>query len=348
MELVNPLANRLVRRELKRPMAWLQKRRQPRAMILMYHGVGTAEVDPWSLFVTPARFADHMAVLRQHAVPMSLIELGRRHSDASVPDRAVAVTFDDGYLNNLSNATPILERFGVPATVFVINQPVAEQREFWWDELAALVLRPGKLPEHLAVAEFQPIEVGSARRYTEAEYRSDHDYVEGIGEPGPRLVLYNRLWELFMPMEHAARQRALTDLAEQLGVDVEHRSDYQPLSSEQVIELDRSIVDVGAHTLTHPLLPQLTRTEQLAEVRQSKASLEDQLNRTVDIFSYPFGGRSQTTVEVVREAGFRLACTTVPETVSEGNHSLEMPRFDVKNWTGDEFERRLQKWYRYL
>lgn len=345
----NPIANPFVRRELKRPLAWARKRRQPRAMILMYHGVGKPEVDPWSLFVTPETFADHMQVVTEIGTPMTLTELGEAHRSGTVPDRAIAVTFDDGYLNNLTQATPILERFAVPATVFAIVNPISEGREFWWDELGALLLRPGQLPSELEIPDGQlPLDVGPGANYTESDFQADHSYREGVGVPSERIGLYTRAWERLMPLRHDVRNDALTQMAAQLGATVEHRDNYVPVTPDQLQEMDRTIVDVGAHTMSHPLLPKLSPKQQQFEIFESKRMLENQLGRPVTTFSYPFGGRNTATIEAARRAGFDFACTTVQETVSAANQSHELPRFDVKNWTGEEFNRRAQKWFRYL
>jgi peptidoglycan/xylan/chitin deacetylase (PgdA/CDA1 family) len=85
----------------------------------MYHRVAQEEVDPWSLCVTPDHFAQQMSVVERNTHPLRLGELvsGDRNDGASTP--TVVVTFDDGYVDNLRDAKPILERYDVPATVFV-------------------------------------------------------------------------------------------------------------------------------------------------------------------------------------------------------------------------------------
>ena len=121
------------------------------AVILLYHRVYDADFDPWLLSVSPKNFDDQMAHLRRHYALLSLPELRQTLAAGRVPRAAVAVTFDDGYGDNLRNAKPILERHRVPATVFVTSGYVGAQREFWWDELERVVLHAPRVPEQLAV-----------------------------------------------------------------------------------------------------------------------------------------------------------------------------------------------------
>src|SRR5262245_33350534 len=106
-----------------------------RALILLYHRVAHGGADPWSMCVTPERFSEQMEALRMTAHPCTLAELVRAHQAGRLPDSAVAVTFDDGYLDNLTNAKPILARCDIPATVFVCSGSIGRKEEFWWDEL---------------------------------------------------------------------------------------------------------------------------------------------------------------------------------------------------------------------
>jgi peptidoglycan/xylan/chitin deacetylase (PgdA/CDA1 family) len=112
----------------------------------MYHRVADVAHDPWRLAVTPENFEQHLAVIQERSRPTSLAELAAGLEAGSLPRRSVVVTFDDGYRDNVRVAKPLLERFEVPATVFVVSAYVESDRDFWWDELAELSMRPA-LPE---------------------------------------------------------------------------------------------------------------------------------------------------------------------------------------------------------
>src|SRR4029077_8826074 len=121
----------------------------PGAIILLYHRVADPPSDPQLLCVTPKHFAEHLEVLRKQGYPTCLQELGCSLRDRKKLPRGVAVTFDDGYVDNLINAKRILQRYDVPATVFVTTGYVDQQRDFWWDELEKLLLHVDRVPENL-------------------------------------------------------------------------------------------------------------------------------------------------------------------------------------------------------
>jgi peptidoglycan/xylan/chitin deacetylase (PgdA/CDA1 family) len=107
-------------------------RRRP--LVLVYHRIAPATADRWSLAVSPEAFERQLYALRRFFRPVSLTAL----LDALVAGNArgcVAVTFDDGYADNLLTAMPLLEKYAVPATFFISSDPVERGREFWWDDL---------------------------------------------------------------------------------------------------------------------------------------------------------------------------------------------------------------------
>jgi peptidoglycan/xylan/chitin deacetylase (PgdA/CDA1 family) len=109
------------------------------------------------------------------------------------------------------------------------------------------------------------------------------------------------------------------------------------------------LVEIGAHTVTHPVLSDLSEADQRREVRQSRAELEALLGRPVRLFAYPFGQRDHYTagtVKAVREAGFALACSTLPGCVRRRTSRFALPRFTVLDWDGDEFAKALAGWAR--
>jgi peptidoglycan/xylan/chitin deacetylase (PgdA/CDA1 family) len=116
---------------LRRASRWLRGRFSRAALILLYHRVADLPSDPQLLGTAPQHFADHLEVLRKGNRPMSLHALCTALPDGKMPDRAVVVTFDDGYADNLHNAKALLERRDVPATVFVTTGYLGSPREFW-------------------------------------------------------------------------------------------------------------------------------------------------------------------------------------------------------------------------
>src|SRR5215469_12392916 len=94
-----------------------------RLRILCYHGVCEDRLahEPWipGFFVTRSAFEDHVRYLATHARILPLSEAVRRLRDGSLPSRAVSITFDDGYANNMELAYPILQKYSAPATIFL-------------------------------------------------------------------------------------------------------------------------------------------------------------------------------------------------------------------------------------
>lgn len=131
-----------------RPMIRRAKKQlaSSKGLILMYHRVADVDVDPWALSVSPQHFDEQLEVLKSHYHPLSLQQLVQAHKQHNIPKRAVAITFDDGYADNLLQAKPILERHNIPATVFVITGTLGNSDEFWWDALERLLLQPGACP----------------------------------------------------------------------------------------------------------------------------------------------------------------------------------------------------------
>ena len=116
-------------------------------IILMYHRVADETCDPWGLCVAPRHFEQQMEVLRKSFSVTPICQLAVFLAEGKVPRGSVAITFDDGYADNVHAAKTILERHELPATLFVVSKYVGGQIEFWWDELDRLLLQPGTLPD---------------------------------------------------------------------------------------------------------------------------------------------------------------------------------------------------------
>lgn len=327
------------------------KRFARQAIILLYHRVAEVDCDPQLLCVTPQHFAEHLEVLSRYHHPLGLETLRRRQSVNPWGSRGVAVTFDDGYADNLRNAKPLLERFDVPATVFVTTGSIEDDREFWWDELERLLLHPGVLPKTLRlihVGSPGQWELGEASLYSGDAYRRYRKWnVLEKDDPGPRQRLYRSLCQLLRPLPERERREALDELLAWAGAEPLGRPIHRALSPDEVFRLaEGGLVEIGAHTVTHPILSALPATAQRDEIRGSKARLEEILGRQVTGFSYPYGARTdytRETVAIVRESGFAYACSNFADLVWRGTDRFQLPRFLVRNWDGDAFARWLRK-----
>jgi peptidoglycan/xylan/chitin deacetylase (PgdA/CDA1 family) len=318
----------------------------PRAIILLYHRVAELSSDPQLLSVTPQHFAEHLEILRKHYRPIPLQQTDK------LLRRSVVVTFDDGYADNLWNAKPLLERYDVPATVFVTTGYVGQDREFWWDELETLLLERRRLPETLQLninGGIRQWELGASSDYDEDAYNHYRSWnVSQRNDPGPRQFVYRSLHQLLRPMLDRDQRKVLNQLSDLAGARSSSRSKSRPLSPAEVIELDKGgLVEVGSHTVTHPVLSGLSPAAQWTEIEQSKADLEAMLSRPVTSFGYPFGTRSdyaEETVAAIRRAGYHRACSNFAGVVGPDTDRFQLPRFVVRDWDGDEFSRRLSGW----
>ncbi len=327
----------------------------PRALILLYHRVVDLPSDPQLLCVSPRHFAEHLDILRTHYAPTPLknIEPSLRHQRVGRPP-AVVVTFDDGYADNLYNAKPLLERHEIPATVFTATGYVGSKKEFWYDCIERLFLQPGTLPTTLRLSiggSSLEWELGECASYSQDSYRSHYLWnVSESHDPTPRHALYRRLHQLLHPLAEAERQKVLDQLLTWAGAGAVGRATHRVLSPVEVLRLvDGGLIEVGSHTVTHPVLSALPAAEQKEEISRSKAHLEEILNGPVISFAYPYGARSHYTAETiaaVREAGYQCACSNFGGTVLHGADLWQLPRFLVRDWDGDEFARRLRNWFR--
>jgi peptidoglycan/xylan/chitin deacetylase (PgdA/CDA1 family) len=302
------------------------------------------------LCVTPEHFAEHVEVIAESHEPVRLQDLVAALREGELPPRAVAITFDDGYADNLAAAKPLLERIGVPATVFVASGWIGGDRPFWWDELEVLLLRPGRLPPVLELevgTEILRWELNGDAVYTpEAAAARSGWTVLDRHDPGPRQRIYRELSDRLRRLDVSARERVLHYL--QSAAERTEAVDGEPARALTLDELRRlagdDLVEIGAHTVTHPILSKLAPDMQRAEIIGSRQQLESALDRRIGSFAYPYGGADDfdhTTALIVREAGFDHACANVSSRLERGTDVYRLPRILVRDCGGAELARLL-------
>ncbi len=306
----------------------------------MYHRVADLRVDPWDLAVHPDRFAAQVAVLRDTRLPLAMSEFVARAQAGTLPRHAVAVTFDDGYADNLRQARPRLAAAGVPATLFLATAFVGQGLEYWWDELARSILeRNDALDDAVVVAGA----VWRLRLDTAADAAGDSASWRAAAAPRTdREQMYYALWERLRTLRAATRDEAMQALRVALRPPAP-RPDDLPLTAAEVRDLAADgLFEIGGHTASHPVLPALTHAERRREILDGRQACERLTGRPATGFAYPHGANDADSRAAVAECGFEWACTTHARPVPAGADLYALPRVGVGDWDASTFAAALE------
>ncbi|MDP3428242.1 MAG: polysaccharide deacetylase family protein, partial [Humidesulfovibrio sp.] len=212
-------------------------------------------------------------------------------------------------------------------------------------ELERLLLGPGRLPQELGL-EFPDgpvsISLGDSAEFSNREAQRHLDWdVTRATAPTPRHEAYRLLHKRLRLLGRADRDRVLGELAAMASADQSPRADRRLLDEHALRTLDRSPCGrVGCHTVSHPVLSRVSLSEAREEIAQAKGRLESILGREVLDFSYPYGSSldyDKGTQDILKELGFRTACTTVRGLVRTGRELLALPRVGVRDLAEEDF-----------
>jgi peptidoglycan/xylan/chitin deacetylase (PgdA/CDA1 family) len=285
-------------------------------MILLYHRVARLRRDPWSMAVTPEQFESQLATIHRLASVVRLSEL-QEAATGSAAKPVLAITFDDGYEDNLTIAEPLLQKFQIPATVFVVAENILHGQEFWWDELESILLE-------------------TADRSGDESWQPWGDWF-----PSEAHRTYREHYEILFRLAPSERAEAMSRLRSWAGPRAHTRPEHSPLSRAQLRTLSSSpVIDIGAHTASHPSLALLPPAAQRDEIVRGRTAIENIVGRKISLFSYPFGKQehfSEETASIVREEGFRCACTNIPGMVRRDVDRFRLPRTLVPALEGEAF-----------
>jgi len=250
-------------------------------------------------------FLWHMSLLSRYMNPLSLSEALLRLSEDRLPSRAVCVTFDDGYADNLHCALPILERCKVPATVFVATDFV-DGKNMWNDRIIDTL------------------------RYL----RSDALDLRSLGLSVYRIATEEQRYNCSMTLLSEIKYKSLSE-REQLVSSIEslaqHKREALMLSESNLRVLHMRGVNIGAHTQSHPILSELSPEDSYQEIAGSKQWLEASLQGPVEHFAYPNGrfhdDYNGEQVKQVKKIGFKAALTTEYGATIKNTDLFQLPRF---------------------
>ena len=197
-----------------------------RFTILMYHMICTPKTSKEAKYAChPEQFEEHLRYInKSEHTPVSLVEIeAHLLTGEALPDNSVAITIDDGFKDNYTQAFPLLQKYNIPATIFLTSGVIG----------------------------------------------GTNDWMKGRDFP-----------------------------------------EREMLNWEQVREMDHHQISFGAHTVTHPVLPELNNQVAEQEILQSKIVIEEKLGQPCKHFAYPYGRFNDHTHEIVKQSGFTLACST--------------------------------------
>lgn len=277
-----------------------------RLSILIYHRV-LPQADP--LFPetpTAAQFEQRMHWVRSWFNVLALDDAIDRLYEGTLPPRALAITFDDGYADNEEHAAPILRRLGLTATFFVSTGFLGGHN--MWNDRVIEAVRGCRRDE----LDLQPLGLGRLALRTDGERRQ----------------AVHALLGAVKHLEPAQRRDATQAIVERSGAGEAARL---MMREDQVRSLRAMGMDIGAHTVTHPILSRLDAASAQDEIGSGKRELERIIDAPVNLFAYPNGVPSKDYadehVRMVRECGFRAAVSTSWGAACAQSDRFQLPRF---------------------
>ena len=288
-----------------------------KAFILMYHRVLTsAEKQPFffqpGMFVTEASFEKQIVFLKDRFELVFLEELVDKILKGEDIGGHCAITFDDGWRDNYTDAFPVLEKYQVPATIFLATGFVGTDRMFWPEELCYYL-------DRRKVNKSDCIGAPSAFIC----------FVEEISKCGryERGMFFDRCIEILKGYSPGERNEILGHYRAILMVEPFPR---QMLSWDEVLDMNASgLVRFGAHTVNHEILDQVPLQKARDEIFKAHAEIEHRLGGRVSTFAYPNGNHSESIRMVVAESGFSSAVTTHKGFLDSGMSLMEVPRIAI-------------------
>ena len=306
--------------------AWQALVLRRRAVVLMYHRVLTAEERERcgshpGIVVDRETFAWQMSLLKERFVPLSVDEFSR-HLEAGQPfaSSSCLVTFDDGWLDNYTNAWPVLRQTGVPAVIFLAVNYIGSIRMFWREGLTHLLVRAvlaGRGDEARRV------------RVSQVLATVGLESVMDVSDADPRSAIIERVSAL--TARKPVSEHTLRTLAGALGTTLDPVTSVDAFMTwEQVESMESGGVRFGGHGAEHRLLTEVPEAERTREIAESAEILNRQLGAAhATAFAYPNGSWNRDVVAGVREWGYEVAFTTEPGFVRCSDDRFTVRRVNI-------------------
>jgi peptidoglycan/xylan/chitin deacetylase (PgdA/CDA1 family) len=299
--------------------------RRSHALILTYHrfssgaGPGAPRAPggpgaPGAEDKTPAKiFAEQLEYLTKrynlvHLSQLAECVVSRRRQ----PSRLAAITIDDGYRDAYEIAYPLLRRFGAPATLFVPTDFVDRRGWIWTDKARFLARR--------AVSQRLTVRIGGQEAPLD------------LDSPSSRREAAERVNAALKRLPEEVKEEAIERLARAVGVELPPTppDEFGPIAWAEAREMQANGIEIGSHTMTHPILTRVGDERLRLELRESKSRLEEALKRRIEQFCYPNGDYDERVRSEVALAGYSVAVTCVGGLNKRGSDPLALRRIPAE------------------
>lgn len=281
-----------------------------------YHRIGDKENTPFDRAIfscTLEAFEQQIVVLKKHFKIINTVELTKLIERGEiVSERFAVITFDDGYLDNYTEALPILKKHSVTAVFYLTTTFLDSNQITWWDEISYLLRKSSgkvyQLPNSASEYILERNNIDNVIRKIMADIKQSKNLsiataLDDIRMKFPlaKVELSAENYQLFMNWTHAK-------------------------------ELLRQGMEIGSHTLTHPILSQLDTEQHKKEIVDSKVILEERLKCNINSIAYPVGRNycyNEQTLEFAAAAGYQIGFNNEPCLHRSIHQSLDINRFCV-------------------
>jgi peptidoglycan/xylan/chitin deacetylase (PgdA/CDA1 family) len=282
--------------------------------ILAYHRV--LDIDDLARFkfdlavvsASSAQFREQLAWIAKRFHPVTFGDvLAELDGGPPLPADAMLITFDDGYDDNYRVAFPILRELGMAATFFVSTGHTETGKPYAYDWLVYMICTT------------------SADAISIPELRVDCRLPAALVE---RRRIAESVLESVKRADDATQLAVIARLEREWNLPRVRNADCQPMTWEQLVEMQDAGMEIGSHGVHHRMLAKLGDEELDYELRASKSALDSHLSRPAEIISYPVGGADAYDARVMdatARAGYRAACSYVGGTNVRG----EMSRYEL-------------------
>lgn len=261
-----------------------------KVLILMYHRFSEKD---GKFSISQAAFSSHLKYLAKHYNVITLAEyLEFRKKQTALPNKLAIITIDDGYRDVFEIAEPVLKKYNLPATLFAVTDFLEEKLWIWTDKMRYLTANT-KLTEINIILNNQEIK----GKLTDSE---------------SRFILAGKLNSQLKKLPEAEKELEIIRLSNEFEVEIPNLppTEFAPMTWDEARELDKGLVKIESHTVTHPILPNVDEKQLKFELTESKIKLEKEIGREMKIFCYPDGGWNESVRNAVESANYQCAVTT--------------------------------------